>query len=332
MRICRDLFQFRKSTTSSNSLNQFFITHSTQHTNSFRIFTDGSKSGEGVGYAFTCPSTSQARRIHPIASSYIVELLAIKDAMDYAIANGSIQSVTIHSDSRSAIEAISNPFIKYPAIQHIQALINQSNKTFKICCVPSHIGVPGNEEADTLARNCISTQLIFPLSLPRSDIKCFLKHRVGEAWHHTWTQLEGNKLREILPCIAPKFLEKNPRSWATKLARLQIGHTPLTHSFLITRDPLPYCDDCLVPLTIKHLLTECPSHNHHWLLFGCPGPPTMPNIFRPANCFFGGPLQAFIRNVGFLQSIWSTNPPTTSHNKDHCAEHLSVVAVVKHAK
>ena len=105
----------------------------------------------------------------------------------------------------------------------------------------------------------------------------------------------------------PGATNLDPRSWATKLTRLQIGHTPLTHSYLITRDPLPYCNDYLVPLTIKHLLIECPSHNHHWYLFGCPSPPTMPNVFRPANCIFGCPLQAFIRNVGFLQSIWSTN-------------------------
>ncbi|MPC66277.1 hypothetical protein E2C01_060424 [Portunus trituberculatus] len=33
------------------------------------------------------------------------------------------------------------------------------------------------------------------------------------------------------------------------LARLRIGHTYLTQSYLLTRDPPPYCDDCQVPLT-----------------------------------------------------------------------------------
>ncbi|MPC66550.1 hypothetical protein E2C01_060699 [Portunus trituberculatus] len=33
----------------------------------------------------------------------------------------------------------------------------------------------------------------------------------------------------------------------------------LTQRFLLTRDPQPYCDDCLVPLTVRHLLLECPS-------------------------------------------------------------------------
>ncbi|MPC17913.1 hypothetical protein E2C01_010783 [Portunus trituberculatus] len=43
------------------------------------------------------------------------------------------------------------------------------------------------------------------------------------------------------------------------LARLRIGHTYLTQRYLLTRDPQPYCDDCLVPLTVRHLLVECPS-------------------------------------------------------------------------
>ncbi|MPC64829.1 hypothetical protein E2C01_058950 [Portunus trituberculatus] len=29
--------------------------------------------------------------------------------------------------------------------------------------------------------------------------------------------------------------------------------------YLLTRDPQPYCDDCLVPLTVRHLVVECPS-------------------------------------------------------------------------
>ncbi|MPC99596.1 hypothetical protein E2C01_095021 [Portunus trituberculatus] len=45
----------------------------------------------------------------------------------------------------------------------------------------------------------------------------------------------------------------------TLLARLRIGHTYLTQRYLLTRDPKPYCDDCLVPLTVRHLLVECPS-------------------------------------------------------------------------
>ncbi|MPC81606.1 hypothetical protein E2C01_076232 [Portunus trituberculatus] len=38
------------------------------------------------------------------------------------------------------------------------------------------------------------------------------------------------------------------------LARLFLGHTYLTQGYLLTRDPQPYCEDCLMPLTLRHLL------------------------------------------------------------------------------
>ena len=49
------------------------------------------------------------------------------------------------------------------------------------------------------------------------------------------------------------------RRLQTALARLRIGHTRLTHSYLMSGEFQPYCDDCLVPLTVRHLLVGCPS-------------------------------------------------------------------------
>ncbi|MPC54402.1 hypothetical protein E2C01_048318 [Portunus trituberculatus] len=59
----------------------------------------------------------------------------------------------------------------------------------------------------------------------------------------------------------------------TLLARLRIGHTYLTRRYLLTRDPQPFCDDCLVPLTVWHLIVECPSLNdlRHRYLYRCRG-------------------------------------------------------------
>ncbi|MPC81335.1 hypothetical protein E2C01_075945 [Portunus trituberculatus] len=39
----------------------------------------------------------------------------------------------------------------------------------------------------------------------------------------------------------------------------------------MTRDPQPYCDDCLVPLTVRQLLVECPSliDLRHRYLYRC---------------------------------------------------------------
>ena len=53
----------------------------------------------------------------------------------------------------------------------------------------------------------------------------------------------------------------------TALCRLRIGHTRLTHGFLMSRNPPPFCEDCIVPLTVRHILVECPSLEEHRLKF-----------------------------------------------------------------
>jgi len=52
--------------------------------------------------------------------------------------------------------------------------------------------------------------------------------------------------------------------------RLRIGHTRLTHSFLLSGDDLPECGTCQCLLTVKHILVECVDlndvRNKHFLL------------------------------------------------------------------
>ena len=57
----------------------------------------------------------------------------------------------------------------------------------------------------------------------------------------------------------PSSLQKNRRTEII-LARLRIGHIRLTHGFLMERGHLPYCQDCLVPLSVKHILAQCPRY------------------------------------------------------------------------
>ena len=41
------------------------------------------------------------------------------------------------------------------------------------------------------------------------------------------------------------------------LSRLRIGHSHITHSYLLKKEEAPYCIPCQKPYTIKHILTEC---------------------------------------------------------------------------
>ena len=45
----------------------------------------------------------------------------------------------------------------------------------------------------------------------------------------------------------------------TVLTRLRIGHSRVTHSYLLSRESQPICDHCKCVFTVKHMLLECPS-------------------------------------------------------------------------
>ena len=44
------------------------------------------------------------------------------------------------------------------------------------------------------------------------------------------------------------------------LARLRLGHTYLTHKYLLSPDKIvPHCDTCSVRLTVRHIFLDCPK-------------------------------------------------------------------------
>lgn len=47
------------------------------------------------------------------------------------------------------------------------------------------------------------------------------------------------------------------RKERTAINHLRIGHTRLTHKFLMTKEEPPQCTTCGVIVTVKHLITEC---------------------------------------------------------------------------
>ena len=57
-------------------------------------------------------------------------------------------------------------------------------------------------------------------------------------------------------------IQKN-RSEEVLLTRLRIGHTRLTHGYLMENSNPPICDTCQVRINVKHILIDCNKYNHH---------------------------------------------------------------------
>lgn len=91
---------------------------------------------------------------------------------------------TIFSDSKSVLTALSSKFNPKKSSQIIltvkDLLRKLSNKTYsiKLIWIPSHIGITGNERADTLAKEAIKLGTYSHFDIPISDIQKLWKFQL----------------------------------------------------------------------------------------------------------------------------------------------------------
>ena len=166
----------------------------------------------------------------------------------------------IFSDSHPCLEGTRNLYPKNPIIRAIRQEYTETKKQGKdvvLCWVPSHIGIEGNEAADTAAKNALR----WPVGadqMPYTDIVPMAKAYVKKSWQRSWAGEAHNKLRAIRPTIKPNSKDKNlTRSEQVKLTRLRTGHTKLTHRHLLKGEVTPVCQTCNTPLSVKHLMLHC---------------------------------------------------------------------------
>ena len=113
-------------------------------------------------------------------------------------------------------------------------------------------------------------------------------------------------MNEITKSVRPWKHYPMTRKKEVILSRLRIGHTRLTHGFLMCGEPQPFCEDCLVPLTVQHLLIECPSllderEKHFCSIRNSGGDYSLEKIL--GNDFKESDLFDFIIDIGILQKI-----------------------------
>ena len=110
-----------------------------------------------------------------------------------------------------------------------------------------------------------ATDVPIPFGNFKKHINAFLKSN----WQSKWDEAINNKLHAIQPQLGfwPGGF-RIIRCEEIVLARIQLGHSHLTHSFLLKQEATLYCIACDCRLTIKHISLHCvdiiESRNRHF--------------------------------------------------------------------
>ena len=148
-------------------------------------------------------------------------------------------------------------------------------KKVQFCWIPAHVGIQGNEIADKLAKQAAKYPNVKFDSIPHSDLRETIRSHIKRKWQKKWSSptLKNNKkLVNIRPIIEhwPSSFHPN-RRYERTLTRLRIGHTKLTHGYLMRREVAHRCNWCNVPLTVEHVLAKCKRYETErriYLLYG----------------------------------------------------------------
>ena len=103
--VCRDMYQFKKQEYQQEEMKTLIYEHLARHNNSFKMYTDRSKTEHGIGYALIGDDIAVSRRIQNFASIFTAELATLQDFIDMCH-DTHYPTITLITDSHSAIQAL----------------------------------------------------------------------------------------------------------------------------------------------------------------------------------------------------------------------------------
>ena len=243
------------------------------------IYTDASKSADGVGGAFYIPSTNTTEqfKLPDITSIFTAEVYAILKAL-YYVESQSISNFVIISDSQSALKSIQhftnplsimNRFIRLLILQ-MHRLKTKGYK-FLFVWVKAHIGVTDNEKVDRLAKEgCFRTE-IDCTHISSGDIVNAHKHDIKAEWKQWWNSYCQNfptrytGIQPTLPDHPWYYSISCCRSSTVSIIRMRTGHgTYPAHLHKLNLLENDICQLCHSEVgDIDHLLFDCRHHYQH---------------------------------------------------------------------
>ena len=295
-----DIAKRKKSETAEDVFRSNFNEFRAKFPNYQCIYTDGSKTNDAVAAAAVTPTYSMSKAYNKSNSIFSAELRALILALEY-IQTTNHRNYIIFSDSKSSLQALqdlqtSNPLV-CRALELHTTLCNE-HKNIVFCWLPSHVGIRGNEAADRAAKGAL-TSAVSIAEVPASDWKPKAVQFVQNIRNRNWEEVQSNKLKEIVPNLKEhQQLQCHNRRDEVVLTRLRIGHSRLTHSFLLKGEPPPECFGCNTRYTLKHILLECENFsNIRRRFYNCN------NMYDLFHTVKKETILAYVREIGIYNRI-----------------------------
>jgi len=258
-----DLSEMPKTSTSNiEYLQSFRYLCEAKYSNSLCIYTDGSKTADGVGAAAVAEGIVRTATLPCEASIFSAELHAIFMAT-HIIEESRGGFYTIFSDSHSALLNISKVKLNHPVVLIIKHRLHRlidSGKRVNLCWIPGHVGIKGNEKADIQAKRA-SRRPVEAISVYYRDMYPNIKEKIQNKWNQLWSS-RGDKLLQIKSEVGEwKEVKKVTRREEVVINRVRLGHTNLTHNYIMqggNNQMAPICPVCgNARLTIEHVFLTC---------------------------------------------------------------------------
>ncbi|XP_053999874.1 uncharacterized protein LOC128887700 [Hylaeus anthracinus] len=207
------------------------------------IYTDGSKNVSSTGYAVVTPQSVTRIKLPDTTSVFTAELMAITHALTLAEKENYL-NIAILSDSKSAIASINNTASTNETnlqILEIHAELTNNGNKIVIIWIPSYIGIPGNERADQAAKEAAAD--LAPNTLTRFHHKDLLncsKRKLLTKWERKWFNTAPTYIKNLTDNSFQTRRDPEKRSGAEQviISRLRIGHTKITHSYRLSKEPV----------------------------------------------------------------------------------------------
>ena len=262
-KIILDLHKNKKTEVESHIFKNEFLEIKSNYKHYLSIYTDGSKQDEKVACSVISPNFTDSIRLPDNSSIFTAEAKAIDIAL-YHIRDQSEKQFIIYSDSLSVLKSLKDLHHRNPLIQKIlkKYYYLSVSKEIVFCWLPSHVNIRGNELADSEAKSALSL-VITNFKIPHSDFKSNVCQYINNKCQSVWETQTYNKLNEIKPNFNSKCTFSNlSRKEQTKITRCRLGHTRITHHYILNNEQAPFCIPCNEPFTVKHFLITCAEFNH----------------------------------------------------------------------